>query len=336
VSKFWTFVEVFFWGGLDPGSFPGTLDWLKGGSNHMNHGRAVFGVLAAGMVVNAPVFAEIYRESEEMQIQVIYGEDNRKDLYQETDPLLLRLADSTVALMRKADLRTKGEVTRLETQNYGEDYNLCKDEPYYLQSTAAFCSGSLVGEDLILTAGHCVSESRCESVAFTFGFAVTDAAQPVVDQVRTQDVYFCKAVLAREVEGEGPDYALIKLDRKVVDHEPLPVRRTGHLAVGTDIAVIGHPAGLPTKIATGAKVRRIEKSGFFVANLDTYGGNSGSAVFNATTGLIEGILVRGEDDFRWRSGTGESCKESNRCTDEGCRGEDVTVIDKVAHLIPEI
>ncbi|MEK7233144.1 MAG: S46 family peptidase [Elusimicrobiota bacterium] len=34
--------------------------------------------------------------------------------------------------------------------------------------------------------------------------------------------------------------------------------------------------------------------GFFVANLDTYGGNSGSAVFNVETNLVEGILLRSE------------------------------------------
>lgn len=49
------------------------------------------------------------------------------------------------------------------------------------------------------------------------------------------------------------------------------------------------PAGLPQKIAGGAKVRSIQ-TGFFVANLETDGGNSGSAVFNLSNGVIEGIL----------------------------------------------
>ncbi len=35
---------------------------------------------------------------------------------------------------------------------------------------------------------------------------------------------------------------------------------------------------------------------WLIANLDTYGGNSGSAVFNAD-GLVEDILVRGARDY---------------------------------------
>ncbi len=94
--------------------------------------------------------------------------------------------------------------------------------------------------------------------------------------------------------------------------------------------VIGHPAGLPTKVSGGAKVRDAGPTGHFVANLDTYGGNSGSAVFNAKTGLIEGILVRGEIDYTWRGG----CKVSNTCADDGCRGEDVTKISALSGNIP--
>ena len=70
--------------------------------------------------------------------------------------------------------------------------------------------------------------------------------------------------------------------------------------------------------------------GYFVANLDTYGGNSGSAVFNATSGKVEGILVRGENDYVWRG----SCRVSNKCPADGCRGEDVTKVSALMDIIP--
>jgi hypothetical protein len=69
---------------------------------------------------------------------------------------------------------------------------------------------------------------------------------------------------------------------------------------------------------------------FFVANLDTYGGNSGSPVFNSETHKVEGILVRGETDFT----TIGACTVSMRCPNTGCRGEDCTRITEFAHLIP--
>ncbi|OQB98875.1 MAG: hypothetical protein BWX80_03903 [Candidatus Hydrogenedentes bacterium ADurb.Bin101] len=65
------------------------------------------------------------------------------------------------------------------------------------------------------------------------------------------------------------------------------------------MGVIGHPSGLPKKIAFGSetRVRKNDAQGFFYANLDSYGGNSGSPVFNAEDGFVEGILVRGNTDF---------------------------------------
>lgn len=84
--------------------------------------------------------------------------------------------------------------------------------------------------------------------------------------------------------------------------------------------VIGHPCGLPQKYAPGAKVRDNTPVPFFVANLDTYGGNSGSSVFNAGNGTVEGILVRGANDFI----SNGQCYVSLVCPTTGCRGEDVT------------
>jgi hypothetical protein len=59
-------------------------------------------------------------------------------------------------------------------------------------------------------------------------------------------------------------------------------------------------------------------------------------VFNTTTGLIEGILVRGETDYTYRTGGGQFCRISNRCANDGCRGEDVTKIASAASFIPRL
>src|SRR5690606_7248906 len=136
-------------------------------------------------------------------------------------------------------------------------------------------------------------------------------------------------IVASAVFSRGADYAVIELDRDVVGHTPLKIRRTGSVSVGDELVVIGHPAGLPVKVAGGANVRQLQQD-YFVANLDTFGGNSGSAVFNLSTGEVEGILVRGEVDFVTRNG----CRISNTCADAGCRGEDVTSIDAALRYIP--
>lgn len=261
---------------------------------------------------------------------VVYGEDDRMDLYQVSHMSQLALADSTVALMHDNDLSADGQGTSyISTSNFGKRYNLCESEPYREQGTAAFCSGFLVDDDTLVTAGHCIrNQTACNSIRFVFGFAVKEEGV-LPTSVPTQDVYSCKELIRSSVDNYGADFAVVRLDRPVADHRPLRLRQQGEISPGAELVVIGHPAGLPTKVAGGARVRRVE-SEHLVANLDTYGGNSGSAVFNANTGEVEGILVRGAMDFVYQNG----CRVSNRCADDGCRGEDVTKISEALPYIP--
>jgi hypothetical protein len=109
------------------------------------------------------------------------------------------------------------------------------------------------------------------------------------------------------------------------------LRTSGKISAAARLFVIGHPCGLPQKYAPGAKVRHNSATPFFVANLDTYGGNSGSPVFNAASYKVEGILVRGENDFV----TNGSCYVSLVCPTTGCRGEDVTRATVWATKLPK-
>ena len=268
--------------------------------------------------------------------KVIYGADGRRDLYQLKGPngqILRNLAGSTVALFHAARVKIKGDpkIATLGLAPYGTQ-RMCKDEPFYDQESGAFCSGSLVAPDIIMTAGHCItSEEDCKNAKFVFGFAVTEKDR-LPRTVPVSEVYGCAKLLGRDQVIRGADWALIKLDRRVENHAPLPISRTGEIKNGTKLFVIGHPSGLPTKIAGGASVRNANLVDYFVANLDTYRGNSGSAVFNAVSGKIEGILVEGEQDFEVRPD--ELCIQSKRCPEDGCRGEDVTKISVVAGMIP--
>ncbi|MBI5625382.1 MAG: trypsin-like peptidase domain-containing protein [Elusimicrobia bacterium] len=264
-------------------------------------------------------------------IEVIYGDDDRLDIYQVSNAKLLKMADSTVALFEGSNVKVEGDKALLTTRSYGQGMSLCKEEPFYEQRNGAFCSGSLVGPDLLMTAGHCVeTEYACKDAKFVFGFNIKKkGANP--DSVPAAEVYGCAKLIGRAQVDDGADWALVQLDRRVLNHAPLKLNRTGKIADKTPLIVIGHPAGLPTKVAGGATVRDASPEGYFVANLDTYGGNSGSAVFNAGTGLVEGILVRGENDYVWKG----SCRVSNKCPADGCRGEDVTKISAVSAGVPK-
>lgn len=264
--------------------------------------------------------------------RVIYGEDDRQDIYQVTNSRDVALAASTVVLINANKLTRSGDKFEIAADTFQREFGLCDSEPFKDQFSGGFCSGAQVGEDLIITAGHCVvSASECEATKFVFGYAVTKEGQ-YPTSTPASEVYGCKEIIARKQEGNGADYALIRTDRAITGHAALKINRVPDLKSGDKVGVIGHPSGLPVKVAFGdSEVRTVSKPGFFVANLDTYGGNSGSAVFNTKSGLIEGILVRGENDFKYENG----CRVSNVCTATGCRGEDVTKISELATLIPE-
>jgi hypothetical protein len=276
------------------------------------------------MVFTAAVFA-LFAGAAFAEDKVIYGDDDRLDIYQVTDARLLKLADSTVGLFQGSDVTIAGDKANLATESYADGYGLCKEEPFYDQVTGAFCSGSLIAPDIIMTAGHCVKTAdACKSTKFVFGFAVKTAGV-MPNTVPAGEVYGCAELIGREQVGTGADWALIRLDRKVTNHDPLKYNTQDTVKNGDPLVVIGHPAGLPTKVAGGATVRDASPKGYYVANLDTYGGNSGSAVFNGRTGVVEGILVRGETDYVYKG----NCRVSNVCAATGCRGEDVTKLSSI-------
>jgi V8-like Glu-specific endopeptidase len=77
----------------------------------------------------------------------------------------------------------------------------------------------------------------------------------------------------------------------------LPYRKKGKINTNAKLVVIGHPSGLPQKVSDDGQILNNKEEDFFVTNLDTFGGNSGSPVVDLNSGMIEGILVRGEEDY---------------------------------------
>ena len=267
--------------------------------------------------------------------QTVYGDDDRQDVYQVQDPRLRALADSTVALFQSyavtQDLAS-GK-SKLSLRSYGQSNGLCSIEPFFDQKEGAFCSGFLVGPDLVATAGHCVtSNDACQSTKFVFGFAIKQPGANTPEDVANNEVYGCKELLGRQQENTGPDWAVVRLDRPVTGHKVLAIDHA-NVTNGEKLVLIGQPSGLPTKIAAGnTYVLDASPNGYFRANTDSYHGNSGSAVFSQNSLGIVGILVRGEADFEVYNGPGadpnNSCYVSKKCPIDGtgCRGEDVTKI----------
>lgn len=264
------------------------------------------------------------------QIKVIYGDDDRVDVADSANPMYVKLAMSTAAMIKHSDLQEhNAEQMIIAGGSLEDDMGVCSHERFAKQPAAANCSGFLVGPKTLVTAGHCIERSLdCSNYSWVFDYKADRESQSEV-VVDKSDVYKCVSIVSQQLdEATKNDYAVIELDREVTDREALKYRRSGKPQAGDELVVIGHPSGLPTKIADGANVRSVNDI-FLVANLDTYGGNSGSAVFNANTGVVEGILVRGENDYVWSQ---KNCRISNRVGNTQGRGEDVTLMSSVQGL----
>jgi hypothetical protein len=244
-------------------------------------------------------------------------------------------ADSVVALFRATDVTDNGNGTStLRTVNFGTAQNLCaserfREQPAGTATTGCFCSGFLVARDIIATAGHCMI-SNVTNIRFIFGFRMRDAttAETVISN---NEIYSGVSVIgSQNVQPRGADWALVRINRRVTNHRVANIRRSGKVPDNQAVHVIGHPVGLPTKFAGGAAVRDNQPAAYFVANLDTYGGNSGSPVFNRNSHEVEGILVRGETDFVQQG----NCFVSLVCPTTGCRGEDCTRTTVFENLVP--
>lgn len=260
----------------------------------------------------------------------IYGKDNRKDFHEIQDAKLLALARSSGGLFHK-DILTQNKSGNFTVKgtNYRQEYHLCPGEKFLDQDVAPYCSGALVAPDIILTAGHCMEDVvQCEDSYFAFDFHMRSRTQ-LPKELPANSVYLCKKILYTTSGKSGLDFALVQLDRPVADRNPLPIRQTGNMATGEPLMLIGHPLGLPQKIADGAKIRSVSPKSF-LANLDAYYNNSGSPVFSTKTYEIVGVLVEGEEDFV----TQDSCVMSKECLDNGCQGEKVTRVEPILkHLV---
>lgn len=237
---------------------------------------------------------------------VIYGEDNRIDTVESKSAFHKKLAASTAAHILRSDIHlVNGKATFKEkvlndfiSEQFG--VGLCDGERFKEQANYSNCSGFLVAPDIVVTAGHCYQGNECNTFDWVFNYKIARAGDRTVS-VNESDVYHCKEVIQEQLGG-GKDFAVIRLDRPVKGIAPLKVAAKTP-ALGTTLVMIGHPSGLPQKIADGASVKDILAFGF-KANVDAFGGNSGSAVFNDKTGEVVGILVNGANDYSHDSESG--------------------------------
>ena len=107
---------------------------------------------------------------------VIYGEDNRVDVIESNRSDYVELSKSTAAMISNSKVTySYGEnQIQVKTRKLSE-IGICKDERFANQPIVSSCSGFLVGDKYLVTAGHCVKdEYDCAGNKWFFNYKMID------------------------------------------------------------------------------------------------------------------------------------------------------------------
>ncbi len=265
---------------------------------------------------------------------VIYGRDSRSEVHYVPIKMVQQISNLSVALIMTNRLKSEKDTVEIIGENLQESENLCSSEKFIEQRTSAYCSGVLIDATHVLTAGHCVfTQKECDETSFVFGYEYY-LGSIMNYKVPKSNVYSCARIVAAAKNAEGTsedklgfDFSIIELDRAFPAKMQIAINVNDDLKRGDGLFTIGYPVGLPKKFADGVVASNSNQNLYFRASLDTYGGNSGSPVFNTKNGGLEGILISGEDDFM--QAPEYDCRVSHKCTQGSCTGEQVLKMSKI-------
>ena len=139
----------------------------------------------------------------------------------------------------------------------------------------AFCSGTLISENLFLTAGHCVG-SVPDRIAFNYQVG------------KTTEFVDVERIVER---GRRLDYAILELAGSPGDIYGVANLGDRQTQTGETLVIIQHPEGSPKKVEVG-NVSRSSRTRLYYSGLDTLGGSSGSGVLD-TDGNLVGVHTNG-------------------------------------------
>jgi len=239
---------------------------------------------------------------------IIVGTDDRVELADVAPPAQRILRQSTVAITPGHRMLLDGsQALRINAPTLQEAEGLCDGEPFAEQPTAASCSGVLIDDDLVLTAGHCLGQGTadateaCRKWRIVFGYGYLEKPEL---ELSPEELFFCRRVVT---QGLAPDdFLVFQLDRAVrAPWAPAPLTRAIP-AAGATLLVASNGAGLPLKVEQHASVTSVFGH-YLIAETDTFAGSSGGPLYDFELNVVA-LVQRGGID--WEST--ETCTRAAR------------------------
>lgn len=154
-----------------------------------------------------------------------------------------------------------------------------------LETNRKFCSGTLISENLFLTASHCIDNTITQKFA-VFSYEKAAGSADLLPQES-----FKIAAVVEDGNANGLDYAILRIDGN-------PGAKYGFTSIRAVLpdanhllTIIQHPKGQPKQTESGPLVPNNGKYMAY-ADLDTEPGSSGSGVLDQT-GMLVGVHTNG-------------------------------------------
>jgi hypothetical protein len=232
---------------------------------------------------------------------VIYGADDRVEIasLHPDDPIRATGVAQVAAMVPSNQVHSIDDVVNLSGPTWADDRELCDGVAFADQPVLAHCTAVLLGDDLVLTAGHCAKLCSSSKIVFGVYYDEPGALHPIA----SSDVYDCADVIV-DTWSPGVDFAWLRLDRAVSGAERPATARLSPPPPGEALALVSFPGGIPMKADLGGCVTT-PGEGIFYTSHDAFQSSSGAPLLDEL-GQVVGVLAGGAPDL---VATPEGCNE---------------------------
>lgn len=205
-------------------------------------------------------------------------------------------------------------------------FGLCPGEAFEDQPVVGIGTAFVAEARIMVTAAHCLS-GPVENYAVIFGFEMVNQVGAFEVLIPADNIYSLQKILSRF---DDQDMLIFEVDRQI-NRPALEFSKDAIIPEKTSVYMIGHPSGLPQKVALNAAIKGNPHPQYFYTSLDAFQGNSGSPVFRRNNHEVVGVLVSGGTDFQWNG----HCNSSTICRIPYCTGEKVMRIEAILTFLSD-